>query len=130
MARPRTPRDDDTHSELGRGAEEAAYQFLLGQGVQLLARNFRCRWGEIDLIVADKNTVVFVEVRYRRSKKFGSAEETVDKRKQIRLGRAAQSFLQTHPELANRPARFDVVTLAPAAQSMKLRWIRDAFYVG
>lgn len=117
------------HIATGREAEECAYRFLKLQGLHLVARNFRCRTGEIDLIMRHDRQLVFVEVRYRNSDMFGSAAESVDARKQARLIRCAEYFLQRSRSLATLPARFDVVTLAPSGNRGKLRanWIRNAF---
>ncbi|ROR29671.1 YraN family protein [Inmirania thermothiophila] len=111
----------------GRMGEEAALAHLRGHGLRLIARNHRCRAGEIDLVMAEGEVVVFVEVRLRRRSDYGSALESVDARKQRRIAEAARHFLAGHPELARRPARFDVVAVEPSAGGLACRWIRDAF---
>ena len=84
--------------------------------------------GEIDLVMRDADTVVFVEVRYRRKNQWGSAVETVDWRKQKRLIAAAQHYLITHPHLVDQPCRFDVVAAeGNPADPGAYRWIREAF---
>jgi putative endonuclease len=108
----------------GRLAEEAACRYLQAQGLRLIERNYRCRSGEIDLVMDDGDSLVFVEVRYRRHDRYGSGAETVDARKRARIIRCAQYYLQRHPTAQGRPARFDVISLA-AGQD--LQWIRDAF---
>lgn len=114
-------------SDVGRRAEDAALAHLSAHGLHVVARNFRCRSGEIDLIMRDGACLVFVEVRYRRSDRYGSAAESVAARKQARLLRAAEYYLQTHPEQRGRAMRFDVVALRPAAQGLHIEWISDAF---
>ncbi|KPK57686.1 MAG: hypothetical protein AMJ59_18265 [Gammaproteobacteria bacterium SG8_31] len=118
------------HIATGQRAEEWAHQFLTQQGLELVTRNFRCRRGEIDLIMRHGQHLVFVEVRYRKTSRYGSAAETVDSRKRARLIRCAEYFLTCFPSLARFPARFDVVTLAPDASgavSFDTGWIPNAF---
>lgn len=115
---PRPPRERGSH------AEDLACRFLLRQGLRLLARNYRCRRGEIDLILRDAGNLVFVEVRYRRQDRYGSGLESVDRRKQRRISLCAAHYLQQHPQQANRPARFDVVAVGPDGG---IDWIRNAF---
>jgi len=113
---------------LGNRAERAAERLLADSGMRLLARNYRCKQGELDLVMRDADTVVFVEVRYRRKNQWGSAVETVDWRKQKRLIAAAHHYLITHPHLADQPCRFDVVAAeGNPADPASYRWIREAF---
>ncbi len=107
----------------GQSAETVARRHLEKAGLSLIERNFRSRQGEIDLVMRDGDTLVFVEVRYRRQDRFGTGAESVDRRKRMRLVRAAQYYLLKHPADAERPCRFDVVSLAPS----RVDWIRDAF---
>lgn len=106
----------------GRIAEQLASQFLQTRGLVLLASNHHCRGGEIDLIMRDRDTLVFVEVRLRRHAAFGGALASVDARKQQRLIIAAQHYLQRHPW--NGPCRFDVVGIDAKDHC---DWVRDAF---
>jgi putative endonuclease len=111
----------------GKDAEDRACHYLQAQGLQLLQRNYRSKRGEIDLILQDSDSLVFVEVRYRRHPEFGSAAESVDRRKQSRLIACAQYFLQTHPLACRQPCRFDVVSVTgPKAD---IEWIPNAFSV-
>lgn len=112
----------------GHAAEQRASRFLEAQGLHILAANLHCRAGEIDLVAWDASTLVFVEVRQRTSRAYGGAAASVNRRKQLRLIRAARYFL---PRIAHRsssgqpPAcRFDVV----AVDGVRLTWIRDAFH--
>lgn len=110
---------------LGRKAEDYALAFLAQRGLKLLARNYRSRYGEIDLILQDQSTLVFVEVRCRTSSRFGGALESVDRRKQNRLIQSAKHYLVSHP--SDTPIRFDVLALTPTPAGFELEWIRDAF---
>lgn len=106
----------------GGAAEEAAARFLAARGLQLIARNYRTRMGEIDLVAREGETLVFVEVRRRSSARFGGAAESVDARKRMRIASAARHFLA---RLQREPAcRFDVVTLEGDGVS---EWLRGAF---
>lgn len=106
----------------GQAAEALAARYLESQGLQILTRNYRCRAGEIDLIAQQHDTLVFVEVRLRRSQRFGGAAESVDRPKQMRLLRAARHYLAGR-ELR---CRFDVLLLA-TLEPLQIEWLRDAF---
>ena len=108
---------------IGQAAENQAFAHLLEKGLQLLERNYRCRRGEIDLIMRDGDATVFVEVRFRRNRRFGSAAESVEWRKQNKLVTTAEHYFQKHPQLAQHPARFDVVSI----DGNELEWIKNAF---
>jgi len=88
-----------------------------------VGRNFRCRVGEIDLIMRDGQVVVFVEVRYRSDHRHGSAAETVTLQKQRRFTAAARRYLQQHPAAARAPCRFDVVAIT----GEQVDWLKGAF---
>lgn len=106
----------------GQAGEDTALAFLLAQGLVLVARNLRYKPGEIDLLMRDGATLVFVEVRQRASSRFGGAAASVTAAKQKRLIAAAQIYLQ---RLASQPAcRFDVV----AIEGAKVDWLRNAFF--
>lgn len=113
--------------ERGRAAEDAALRFLEARGFALLRRNYRCRLGEIDLVMRDGPSLVFVEVRARDSDAYGGAAASVGPAKQRRLAAAARHFLMTHPREAQRPARFDVVAISGCDGENPPRWIRAAF---
>ena len=119
----------DTRQSAGQAAEGWALTHLEEHGLRLLARNWRCRLGELDLVMLDGDTVVFVEVRYRRHSAWGGAESSIDARKRQRVCAAAQLFLQQQSRWAHSPCRFDVVAIAPAERSAppRLNWIRGAF---
>ncbi|PPJ43318.1 MULTISPECIES: YraN family protein [unclassified Pseudoxanthomonas] len=112
----------------GRTAEIAARALLLKAGLTEIAANVSYRGGELDLVMLDGSaTVVFVEVRYRRSRAFGGGAASVDTGKRRRLIHAALRFLQDHPKYANAPCRFDVVDADGDPAAPRLEWIRDAF---
>jgi putative endonuclease len=112
-------------SSLGTSAEVQAEKFLVQQGLRPHARNYRCRLGEIDLIMQDADTLVFVEVRLRTNTRFSSAAESVDHRKQQKLLRAAQFYLQQHQLTESVQCRFDVVAFTGSRTIPE--WIQNAF---
>lgn len=105
----------------GQAAERAAETFLLGRGLRLVARNWRCKGGEIDLVMADGDVLVFVEVRARSGSGFGGAAGSITPAKQARVILAARHYLAARG--ADVPCRFDVVLL----QSGRLEWLQGAF---
>jgi len=109
--------------QIGRAAEDAAVALLQSQGVEIVARNFRRRFGELDVIGRERDTLIVVEVRKRASNRFGGAAASVDFRKQNKLRRAAAAFLQERKDLAGLRVRFDVVALTPGG----VDWIKHAF---
>ncbi len=124
-------RHKQTISSRGQGqwAEELAHNHLCGQGLQSIERNYRCKTGEIDLILLEQDIVVFVEVRYRRSQRYGGSLESIDIRKQQRILNTATYYLQTHQWAQQHPCRFDVVLISGAVEKPLVRWIADAFRI-
>jgi putative endonuclease len=122
--RGRRPGSSQAPGTSGECAEREAESHLLARGLKLRERNYRCKAGEIDLIMADGDACVFVEVRYRKQQRFGSPAETVDWGKQLKLRRAAEHFLQTRGLVDKVPCRFDVVSIAG---DHSIDWIRNAF---
>ena len=118
-----------TTTDKGRWAEGLALARLQRRGLRLIARNYRCPAGEIDLILDHAGTLVFLEVRYRASSAFGGAKASVDTRKQRRLSRVAGCFLRAYPQLAERRIRFDVVSVTRPNYRTHLEWIQNAFEV-
>lgn len=106
----------------GRHAEQLAFEFLRGQGLTKVERNYRCRFGEIDLIMRDGQTLVFVEVRLRASRSFGGARESIDAHKQRKLLSAARHYIGSLDKLPE--CRFDAVLLNGDTE---VEWIRNAF---
>ena len=107
----------------GDAAEDIAARFLEQAGLSIVARNWRCRGGEIDLIARDGATSVFVEVRMRRSEAFGGARASVTSAKQRRILRAARLYLAGKRD---QPCRCDVVLL-DGVEGGVVDWLRDAF---
>jgi putative endonuclease len=107
----------------GGVAEAQAARFLERAGLAIVSRNYRTRFGEIDLIARDGDTLVFVEVRMRSSARFGGAAQSIDARKKARIIAAARQFLTRFRH--EPPCRFDVVTLDGGAP----KWMRAAFEV-
>ncbi len=110
---------------IGQGAEDAAASHLEARGMQVIARNYRCRGGEIDLVCRDGAALVFVEVRRRSSADFGGAGESITAKKQARIILAANYFLVLHAHTAS-DCRFDCV-LIDGPGGGKVEWIRNAF---
>lgn len=98
-------------ARLGRWSEKRCERVLRGKGLRTLARNYRCKVGELDLVMVDPDGgIVFVEVRSRADVAFTSPEATITPAKRARVSRAARYFLAVH-KIEDRPLRFDVVTL-------------------
>ena len=110
----------------GERAEQLACSFLQQHGLQLITRNYRCRGGEIDLVMRHRDSLVFVEVRYRQHTAFGTPAETVSTRKQARIIHCAHCYL-TQQRAWNQAARFDVVCIAGELQRHRIEWLQDAF---
>ncbi len=108
----------------GAEAEQRAAQFLQRRGLMLLHKNYRCRLGEIDLIMRDGATVVFVEVRLRSRSDFGGPAASIGATKQTRLRRTAEHYLSTLRHTP--PCRFDAVLLR-SREPAQVEWIRNAF---
>lgn len=113
----------------GLAAEDQALAYLQQQGLRLCERNYACKTGELDLIMKDRDTLVFVEVRYRKSHNFGSAEESVNYRKRERLNRTAAHYMQAFNLTDKLPCRFDIITIQPDVNRAdnRVNWIRNAF---
>ena len=111
----------------GRKAEDIACVRLQREGLALAVRNYRSPYGEIDLVMQERDTLVFVEVRYRSSDEFGTPAETVDVRKQARLRATAEHYLQNTPRASKKACRFDIVALTGDGEGGDFRWLRNAF---
>jgi len=111
------------HKRTGDLAENQALQHLTDSGLTLVTRNYRCKLGEIDLIMQDENHLVFVEVRFRKNSAFGSALESVTVAKQHKVILATQHYLAQHNIGESKPSRFDVVGISPD----NIEWIKNAF---
>lgn len=111
------------HLLKGDNAERLALEHLQAQGLQLLHSNFRCKLGELDLVMREGQTLVIVEVRYRQSEQFGGALASVTRQKQARIIAATQHYVIIH-QLSQSAIRFDVVAIAG---DRRIDWIKNAF---
>jgi putative endonuclease len=110
-------------SLLGRAAESRAEAFLKSHGLKLVARNWRCRFGEVDLVMQDGATLVFIEVRLRSRSDFGGAAASVTHAKQKKLLATARQYLARLPAIP--PCRFDVIAMTDKAAEPE--WLQNAF---
>jgi len=136
--------------QFGQQAEKEACEFLVSQGLKFEEANFECKAGEIDLIMWDDETLVFVEVRFRKKMGYGDGADSVTLTKQRRIIRSALLYLQKHDLMDEHPCRFDVIAAAPgcreatsrddsnavrsvpasqASGGQEMVWIKDAFQV-
>ncbi len=111
-----------TGVQKGAQYENLALQFLLDKNLALIARNYRCRCGELDLLMEEKGVLIVVEVRYRKNSRYGSALESVTKTKQTRIIAATKHYIVTHK--IDQPIRFDVVAITGDTHP---DWIKNAF---
>ncbi len=113
----------------GAKAEKQALCYLKQQGLRLVTHNFACPQGEVDLVMLDNETLVFVEVRFRASQAFGGALSSITPTKQQRIRKAAAQFVQRHKRHRHRHCRFDTITITPNDESWQnpLEWIKGAF---
>jgi putative endonuclease len=111
-----------THLLRGKSAEDQAHDFLVGKGLKPVCRNYRCKQGELDLVMSDQQALVIIEVRYRKSNVYGGALESITASKQARIIAATQHYLSTLR--IDRPLRFDVVAISG---DNSIKWIKNAF---
>lgn len=124
--------DKTYRKDAGERGEALALLHLSAVGLKLIKRNHRCKGGEIDLVMLDGSTLVFVEVRFRRDRSFGGAAASVTRTKQQRLQLAARHLLQASRELQRYRARFDLIAIEmdeayPDTSQPRIEWIKDAF---
>ena len=113
--------------EKGQYAEELACNYLKQQGLSFINKNYHCRYGEIDLIMKQDATIVFVEVRFRKANSQVDSITSIDARKQQKLYRSAENYLQRNNIHHSIPARFDVVGITQSANSdPTINWIQNA----
>ncbi len=113
------------HLRQGEQAEQWACDYLLQQGLLLIEKNYHCKRGEIDLVMQDHNSLVFIEVRYRKNQLFGGALESITTSKQHKLRLSAEHYLQHHAH--NSYSRFDVIAISGTAPQPQINWIQNAF---
>lgn len=114
------------HIDIGKHGEKIAYTFLRKKGYEVLATNFRFEKTEIDIVCKKDKTIVFVEVKTRTTEEHGNPEEAVDAKKQEKIVRTAERFIQVHDMLGD--IRFDVVSVITDGKKNKVTHIRDAFF--
>ena len=112
--------------DIGDQAELLALRHLENAGLIIVTQNYRSRLGEIDLIMRDDDTLIFVEVRYRKSARFGTALESVNHQKQLRIIQTAQHYLQQN-ESDSLEYRFDVVAISSNDNTTDIVWVKNAF---
>jgi putative endonuclease len=110
------------HLVQGADAEQQAYDFLIQQGLKPVCRNFRCKQGELDLVMLEQDILVVVEVRFRKSNRFGGAIESVTAKKRAKIITATQYYLMT--QKIKNTVRFDVIAMNA---NNDLTWIKNAF---
>lgn len=109
----------------GQQAELQACRFLQQQGLELIEKNYHCRQGEIDLIMKHQNTLVFIEVRFRKNARFGDAKESITSNKQHKIRTTALHYMQALTFEPN--ARFDVIAITGEGKQQNFEWIQNAF---
>lgn len=108
----------------GNAAEYEACRYLQQQGLKLLERNFHCKGGELDLIMRDGHSIVFVEVRYRKNSHYGGALLSITRAKQRKLLHAANFYLQASKQ-HHLPCRFDVIAMQAARGGFAIEWLKN-----
>ncbi|PTQ89883.1 YraN family protein [Agitococcus lubricus] len=116
-----------SRQQLGQRAEQLACDYLRSQGWQLVCTNYHCTGGEIDLVMSQGHILACIEVRYRSSRAYGSALESVSLTKQKKVLIAAQHFLHHHVQFQSFAVRFDVIAIQADADGETLDWIPHAF---
>lgn len=116
----------DSKKSLGQRGEALAAAHLEGKGYRILGRNLRTSEGEIDLLAEEGKWLVFVEVRTRRSREFGTPEESITAEKKNRLIRVAEAYLEGQNALQERPWRIDVVAIELIGSQPRIEHIRNA----
>jgi putative endonuclease len=114
------------HLVKGRNAEDRARRYLERHGLTFIESNYRCPPGEIDLVMGDRSTTVFVEVRYRENQRYGGALESIDSRKQGKLRAAARHYLQRRYRSTDVACRIDVILLSGDGGETDIEWISNA----
>ena len=109
--------------------EVQARNYLQASGLVLLHSNYRCRFGEIDLVMRDDDTLCFIEVKFRQSRLFGGAAASIPLAKQRRIIKTALCYIASNKRLGNHAMRFDALLIQHRADgSNHINWIRNAFY--
>lgn len=109
----------------GQEAEDLAFDYLKQQGLRLLARNYLCRCGEIDLIMQDRQELIFIEVRHRKQIIYGGGLESITFEKQRKLLNCAKYYLQQ--KMRTQPCRFDLIAINGHLIISNIRWVKNIF---
>lgn len=122
------PLPPDQRRHTGNAYEQLAADYLIAQGLTLINSNYCCKLGEIDLVMQERDTLVFVEVRYRLRNDFVSPILSINRQKQTRLLRTARVYLKHHRLSYSVPSRIDVVGITPRpdGRGCQFHWIRNA----
>ncbi len=122
------------HTQTGAWAEDLAWQHMHQRGWNLVARNFFCKGGELDIVAYKRGILAFVEVKYRRSQAMGGAIASLSLRKQLHVIHSAKVFLQRYPRLSQLDCRFDLIAISGPAPSehgsanqVQIQWLDNAF---
>jgi len=116
-------------SSKGARFENYARDYLARQGLRLLRQNYHCRFGEIDLIMQERETICFIEVKFRKTMQFGGAASAISITKQRKIIKTALFYVTQHKHLANQALRFDAFLIQQQADtSNQVNWIKGAFY--
>jgi len=109
--------------------ESQARDYLQAHGLLLLQPNYRCRFGEIDLVMRDRDTLCFIEVKFRKSLLFGGAAASIPRQKQRKIVKTALFYISVHKHLASQAMRFDALLIQRQADGAnQINWIQNAFY--
>ena len=117
----------ELRKQMGNTSEEIALEYLIAKGYRLIQRNFRCKTGEIDLIVQKDDSLVFAEVRSRTGTAYGEPSESVNRKKQNKIRKTARYYLYCNPSFEKYYCRFDVLSIVWQEGEAKVEWIPDAF---
>lgn len=112
---------------IGDGNEDLASNYLISQGVKILARNFRCRQGEIDIIARDKEYLCFIEVKFRKDSNYGKPQEAVNISKQKKISKVSRFYLYSKNLSFDIPIRYDVIAVSLNEGITTVKWIKNAF---
>jgi putative endonuclease len=119
--------DDRERKAIGLFGEELALAHLVAHGLSLVTRNYRCKLGELDLVMLEGEILVLVEVRCRGTNEFGGAAASITWQKQRKLAKTAEHLLMKNPELRRHRARFDVIAIMTDSATPQIEWIKSAF---
>ena len=112
---------------IGDGNEDLVCKYLTSQGLRIIARNFRCRQGEIDIIARDKEYLCFMEVKFRKNSEFGQPQEAVNISKQRKISKVSRFYLYSKNLSFDTPIRYDVIAVSVNEGIKSVKWIKNAF---